>query len=179
MTKTRSARSAADPYPIEHHVPGGSQLSGWLSLAALVVAVIAVALAVVVWFRPMSGAASGHFTDQQSADAKANVCGAYLSVRKAVVINTHLNNPVQGDQIGALAVAANARLALYGGGDYLRQRLHADPATPDDLAKAVGSMADTLEKLSIGYLSGAPELAQDPLRRDLDGEIKQINGLCG
>jgi hypothetical protein len=149
-------------------------------LAALVVAVIAVALAVVGWFRPTSPpGASGPFTEQQTSDAKAHICDAYLSVRQAVVTNTHLNNPEPGNPIGGLAVASNARLALYGGGGYLRERLQAEPATPGDLAKAITSMADTLQKLSIGYLSGAPVVAQDPLRRDLDAEITHTNDLCG
>lgn len=90
----------------------------------------------------------------------------------------HLSNPVPGDPIGALAVAANARLALYGGGGYLRDRVAMEPASPPDLAKAINAMANTLQELSIGYLAGAPNYTQDPLRRDLDSELDQINGLC-
>lgn len=35
------------------------------------------------------------------------------------MLNTNQANPVPGDPTGDLAVAANARLALYSGGDYL------------------------------------------------------------
>jgi hypothetical protein len=182
MPEKPSSEAPAEPYPderylAEHRAAGGSQLSRWLPLAALVVALIAVALAAFAVFRP-AHSGPGPFNDEQTAGAKADICAAYLSVRQAVVSNTHLENPAPGNPIGGLAVAANARLALYGGGDYLRERLATEPATPDELAKAVGSMANTLEKLSIGYLSGAPDFAQQPLRTDLDAQIKQVNGLC-
>jgi hypothetical protein len=64
-------------------------------------------------------------------------------------------------------VAANARLALIGGGAYLRDRLAAQPSAPADLAKAVSS-----------YLANADNSVQEPLRKDLDPEITQLNKLC-
>jgi hypothetical protein len=138
--------------------------------------VLALAIAVLGWFRPVQSAPA--FTAQQTADAKTNVCTAYTVARQAVVINTHLVNPRGNDQIGTLAVAANARLALLGGGAYLRDRLDAEPATPADLAKAVKAMAGTTEQLGISYLAGATGTAQDPLRNNLDKEITAINKLC-
>lgn len=50
------------------------------------------------------------------------------------MLNTNQANPVPGDPTGDLAVAANARLALYSGGDYLLRRLTAEPATPASCA---------------------------------------------
>jgi hypothetical protein len=146
------------------------------ALAALAIAVIAAALAVVAWFRPAHENAST-FTDQQTADAKTNVCSAYATVHQAVVTNTHLVNPDPNSPIGQLAVAANARLALLGGGAYLRDRLTAEPAAPADLTKAVKSMANTIEQLGVGYLAGLNS-ALGPLRNELDSEISQINGMC-
>jgi hypothetical protein len=87
-------------------------------------------------------------------------------------------NPRGNDQIGTLAVAANARLALLGGGAYLRDRLDAEPATPADLAKALKAMAGTMEQLGINYLAGSTSTAQDLLRNNLDKEIAAINKLC-
>ena len=150
--------------------------SPWVTLAALAIAVIAVALAIAAWFRP---APSPSFNDQQTAQAKTHVCSTYTAVRKGVVINTHLANPVPNDPIGQFAVAANARLALLGGGGYLRDRLAAEPAAPGDLAKAVDSMADTIEQLGTGYLADAPNDVLDPLRNNLNSQITQINKLCG
>jgi hypothetical protein len=94
-----------------------------------------------------------------------------------VVTNTHLSDPVPGDPAGALAVAANARLALYGGGGYLRDRVARQAATPPDLAQAANAMADTLEELSMGYLAGLNS-SLEPLRHDLDSQLDRIDRLC-
>ena len=136
---------------------------------------LAAAIAVLGWFRPVQ---SPTFTAQETADAKTNVCTASKVARQAVVTNTHLVNPRGNDQIGTLAVAANARLALLGGGAYLRDRLDAEPATPADLAKALKAMAGTMEQLGINYLAGSTSTAQDLLRNNLDKEIAAINKLC-
>ena len=150
--------------------------SRWPTFAALAIAALALAIAVLGWFHPHS--ASPAFTAQQTADAKTNICTASRIARQAVVTNTHLVNPRGDDQIGTFALAANARLALLGGGAYLRDRLDAEPATPADLAKAVIAMAGTTEQLGINYLAGATGIAKDPLRNNLDKEITAINKLC-
>jgi hypothetical protein len=151
--------------------------SRWPILASLALAVIAVAVAIAAFFRPLHETAPT-FTGQQTADGKTQVCSAYVTVRQGVVANTHLANPVPNDPAGQLAVAANARLALIGGGSFLRDRLAAEPAAPADLAKAVSSMANTIEELGVGYLAGLNSTL-DPLRHDLDSEISSINNLCG
>jgi hypothetical protein len=160
----------ADPYPRWWKSPRGQ------ALAALVIAVIAAALAVAAWFRPTHEGAAG--TYPQSGDAKTNLCSASTVVRQGVVTNTHLANPGGNDRTGQLAVAANARLALLGGGAYLRERLAANPGAPPDLAQAVNAMANTIEQLGVNYLANVPNEAQVPLRHDVDSEIAQLNKLC-
>ena len=147
------------------------------ALLALAIAVIAAVLAAFAWFRPAHQNAQT-FNDQQTAAAKSNICTSYAAVHQAVVTNTHLVNPDPNSPIGQLAVAANARLALLGGGAYLRDRLTAEPAAPADLTKSVQSMANTIEQLGVGYLAGLNS-ALGPLRNELDSEISQINGMCG
>lgn len=150
----------------------------WPTFAALVIAVLAVVLAVVGWFDPLNRSSSQSFSSQQADDAKNNVCAAYMAVHQGVVANTHLRNPAPDNPVAGLAVAANARLALLGGGAYLRDRLAAEPATPADLTKAVNSMADTLEELGVNYLAGASNIVQDPLRSALDTQISDLDKLC-
>jgi hypothetical protein len=147
----------------------------WMPLIALAVALVAVALALIGWFRPSTG--PGKFSDEQRAEAKTQVCAATTNVREGVSINTYRRN-TQGDAAGALAVAANARLALYGGGAYLQNQLDEHPATPSDLADAVSAMADTIQNLGINYLADAPDTAQQPLRDSLTTELQQLNELC-
>ncbi len=139
-----------------------------------VIAVIAAGLAIAAWLRPT------HPGPQfpQSGDAKTNLCDAYKVVHQGVVTNTHLAIPNPNDASGHFAIAANARLSLLGGGAYLRDALDAQTAPPADLAKATNAMAATIEQLGVNYLADATDEQQQPLRKDLDSEIKTLNKLC-
>lgn len=92
-------------------------------MAALALAVVSLGVGIVGWFhrqphdKPSPAPSAPTFTSQQISDAKENVCAAHRIVRQAAVLNTNQANPVPGDPTGDLAVAANARLALYSGGD--------------------------------------------------------------
>ena len=112
---------------------GMANWTRWIPVAALLIGVAALTLALIQWFDPASHR-SASFSDQQVKDAKTSVCAAYTSVQRAVAINTHLEPSADRSPI---AVATSARLALYGGGGYPRDRVASEPATPADLAKAV------------------------------------------
>lgn len=155
--------------------PGWSDASRWPVYAAVVIAIAAVVLAALAYFYPEHKGAS---IAQQGGDAKANVCSAYGVAHKAVVINTHLESPNRNDPIAELTVATNARLALIGGGAYLREKVEANSGAPADLANAANSMANTIEQLGMNYLIQAGNGVQDPLRHDLDSQITQLNKLC-
>jgi hypothetical protein len=139
----------------------------------LAIAVIAVTLAALAYFHPAHNGAPG--IAQQGGDAKANVCSAYATAHKAVIINTHLQSQKPDVQ---LAIAANARLALLGGGSYLQQRLAENTAAPADLTSAARTLADTIQQLGINYLNDAAPDVQKALRKDLDSQITQLNKLC-
>ena len=87
---------------------------------------------------------------QQSDDAKARVCVAFDMVRKAVSLRTNVD--LGPDPVAKEAVAANARLATLGGGEYLLSRL--DPATPPELADPVRSFANNLQDIGMNQLVG-------------------------
>ncbi|MEO8815163.1 MAG: hypothetical protein ABI307_12865 [Mycobacterium sp.] len=161
------------PYPSEPR-----QRSAWTSVAALVIAVIAVILAIIGWFRPLTG--PGTFSSEQRQEAKSSLCESLQTVMKAVRTNTNMTNPVPGNRAGALAVSANARLALFAGGQYLEQRLGDLPATPGDLKDAAAAYANTLQTLSINYLAGhaADDSVQQPLRDVLGGQADAWTGIC-
>jgi hypothetical protein len=150
--------------------------SRWGVLAAPVIALIALILAALAYFQPTHTGASG--VPQQGGDAKANVCTAYHAAHNAVVINTHLQSPNPKDPTAELSVATSARLALIGGGAYLKERLAANTAAPTDLANAVNSVATTIEQLGINYLNRAAVDAQETLRRDLNSQIGAADKLC-
>ena len=176
-----SEDSGTEP-SLESHAVGRSPAAGrsrWIAPAGLAVGVLALTLTLVQWFHPSSHAnGSPSFSDQQVKDAKTSVCAAYTTVHRAVAMNTHLENPPDGGPLGPLVVATSARLTLHGGGSYLRDRLTKQPATPEDLAKAVDSLATTLEDLAVNYLAGVPAFVQDPLRHNLDGQLVDVDGRC-
>lgn len=179
MSPTHFTESEVEASP-KQTLPTASRWrsSRWPMFAALAIAVFAAAVAITAWFRPAAESASPTFTDQQTAQAKTIVCSAYTAVHQGVVRNTHLTGVNPSDPAGQLAIAANARLALLGGGGYLRDRVAAQPATPADLAQAVNSMATTIEQLGVGYLEAAGNIVQDPLRHDLNSQVTQIDKLC-
>jgi hypothetical protein len=89
-----------------------------------------------------------------------------------------MQSPNINDPVGELSVATNARLALIGGGAYLRERIAANTAAPADLANAANSFANTVEQLGMNYLIQAEAAVQDPIRHDLDSQITQLDKLC-
>ncbi len=168
------------PGPTMHTYPP----SRWPTIVALAIALVAVAVAIVGWFHPRPPAnpspvpPAPAFTAQQIADAKANVCAANELVHEAVSINTNRQDPVPGDEIGRIAVAAHARLALFDGGEYLLNRINTEPATPTDLANNVRTLANTLQQLAVNSLADAPNSTKDPLRKAVDATFAKIDGLC-
>jgi hypothetical protein len=151
-------------------------LPNWLTFAALALALVAVAFSVFGWFLPTSN--SDKFSAEQAADAKKQICQVSTSVRRAVVVTTNGAGPAHRDPSGAVAVEVNSRLALLGGGTYLQTQLAKQPATPADLAKAVDSLANTLQELGIGYLAQAPNTANKQLRGELNNGLERVNKLC-
>jgi hypothetical protein len=179
VTESVAAPSAPVATTTTSHAARPSKLPFWLSVAALVLAILGVAGAAYGYFYPNEDAtAAGKITDQQRSDAKKHICETFKIVDRAVVRNSHLKNPDNGGPIGALSVATAQRFAFYDGGAFLRDRVAAEPGTPKDLADNANALGTQLEELSIGYLAGAQDFAQDELRQNLDEKIKKIVELC-
>ncbi len=146
-----------------------------------VLAVTAFGLAGWAMLRSASGGSGSApaYSDSQRADAKAQICAAFDTVRRGVARNTNLAVPGgEGDVAGTLAAAANARISLYDGGQYLLARL--DPATPSPLADAVRGFANGL--MDIGAAATAGALDSDPdqaarLRSAEEANVK-VGQLC-
>ncbi len=135
--------------------------SGLLAVIGLVVAVISLGLACWALLRPAQSTTT--YEPQQIADAKAKACAAVDVVRRGVSLNTNLMPAGgSGDVTGAQAVAANARLSLYDGGQYLMARL--DPATPDLLAEKVRDFANNLMDIGANATAGIPN--NDPAQAE-------------
>jgi hypothetical protein len=130
---------------------------------AVVAALAIVAIGLSLWAllaSPSGGSNSpGNFTDAQRADAKTQACTAFATVRTGVKRNTSITVPGGPDDVGGtLGVAANARIALYMGGQYLLDRI--GPATPQPLADTARGFANNL--MDIGAAATAGALDNDP-----------------
>jgi hypothetical protein len=123
-----------------------------LAIVALIIALGALGLA--GWTLYRLDYSKTEYSSTQIADAKSRVCGAMDVVRRGVSLNTNMA-PAGGpeDITGAQAVAANARLSLYDGGQYLLARL--DPATPAHLADKVREFANDLMDIGANATAGA------------------------
>jgi hypothetical protein len=149
-----------------------------------VIAVVAVGLAAWALLRPApsssaDNAGTSTYTDAQRADSKAKICTAFNTVRTGVSQNTNLTPPGGPEDVtGALAVAANARLSLYDGGQYLLARL--DPATAPELADPVRAFGNALMDIGAAATAGAQN--SDPQQatrlREADAANTTISNLC-
>ena len=119
------------------------------------------------------------YTGEGSADAKSSICQAFNVVRNGVQINTNLQPPGGPEDVtGSMAVAANARVSLYDGGQYLLARL--EPGTPQDLADAVRKFANNLMDIGARSTSGIPNSDPDQAGRlkEADAANVTITNLC-
>jgi hypothetical protein len=139
-----------------------------LPYIALILAIAALAMA--GWTLYRSEDAKASYSDTQRAEAKVKACTAMDVVRRGVSINTNLQ-PAGGPQdvMGSQAAAANARVALYDGGQYLLARL--DPATPPDLADAVRKFANQLMDIGAASTAGAQNTDPDQFARLRDADV--------
>lgn len=166
--------------PASFPAPEKADRSGtpWVAIAALLLAALATVAAVVGWFRPTEGA--GKYGQADQSIAKATVCDAQHRVSQSTSLNTNMTNPDPANVAANLAIAANARLALYSGGAYLLHVLDENPATPQDVADGTRAVAETLQTLAINYLAGQEpnDSVQQPLRETLVRQIGELGPLC-
>jgi hypothetical protein len=136
----------------------------WPTFAALAIALIALAVGLVGWFRPVphdnQPPPKPTYTQQQSADAKAKVCAAFGKLDRAVGVLNALPNG--SDE---LVAAIDTRQVFDVFSRYLLTTLSEEPATPADLATAVREQASSLEEGVIDYQVGLTK--SDPEMRSV------------
>jgi hypothetical protein len=156
----------------------------WPAFTALAIALIALAVGLVGWFRPAphnyqtSAPPKSTYTDKQVANAKANVCAAFDKVEHAL----HLADARSGndDPTALLAVAEGAWEAFDAGSRYLLTKLAEEPATPPELATAVRKQANAFQEVLINYLDGLHNSDPDmqPVVSASDEATLAIRRLC-
>jgi hypothetical protein len=173
----RSSNESTAEYPESY----GSRRGRILLPITLVVALAAAALSgwLLIRLAQEGSPNSPNYSGARRADAKQKICDAAAVVRKGVSINTNLQPPGGPEDVtGTLAVAANARVSLYDGGQYLLARL--DPATPPELADAVTKFANLLMDIGAAATSGAQNSQPEQAIRlkEADAANGQITELC-
>jgi hypothetical protein len=159
---------------MSHLSPATSARAAWIATAALLVGIVAVALA--VWGLVRSPESGESNLAAASGDPKTVVCDAFNTVRTAVSLQT--NADLGPDKVAQQAVAANARLATLGGGQFLLSRLN--PSVPKDLADAVRSFATDLEYIGMSQLAGVgyKDPAQTARQKTAQETAAKIAALC-
>lgn len=160
------------------HASAPSKFAKWGTVAALVLAILAVAGAAYGYFYPnQSAAAAAKYTDQQRNDAKKKVCETFRIVEHAVRSRAPKLPPDAGP-VGGLTMLTFRQFTYFGSGALLHDQLDQKPETPSDLAKPTREVATALEEFSIGVIAGANGLAQDQLRVEVEEKIKTVDDIC-
>jgi hypothetical protein len=160
----------------EHSAPSRGFI---VSILALVVALIAAGLALWALLKAPDSQSASTFTGTTTDDPKGSICEDFNVIRNGVQINTNLQPPGGPDDVtGSMAVAANARLSLYDGGQYLLARLQ--PGTPTELADAVRKFANDLMDIGARSTSGIPNTdpGQAARLKEADEANATITNLC-
>lgn len=187
LTPDPSPKAASDlsPEPAVSRVPQKvTRTSSPLTPIALVVALIAAGLAVWALVKspdqsppaassPAESSTASAADAVEPGDAKKRVCDAAQVVAVAVQLQTNAN---AAEPAAVEAVAANARLAMLGGGEYVLSQIDAD--TPTELADPARSFGNTLRVLGITALAGVA--ASDPANQERIAQWeKDRNTLAG
>lgn len=147
-----------------------------LTPIALLVAVIAVGLAVWALLSTPEQQSTSATGAPLQGDAKDRVCTAAHTVAMAVQRQT--NADIGPEPAAVEAVAANARLAMLGGGDYLLSQISSD--TPQDLADEARSFGTTLQQIGANALAGVSNDDELQAGRILNAEASRnkLSQIC-
>jgi hypothetical protein len=146
---------------------------------SLGIAFVAIGIAIGAWFRPLpknEPPPAPSYSSQQVAEAKAKVCAAYERVHHAVLANTGRSG--DDDPTTLLGLAANARIALFDGGQYLLTTLQREPATARGLADATRALADSYQELALDYLAEATDATIATSRQAIETAGAKVRENC-
>jgi hypothetical protein len=125
--------------------------------------------------KPSNAPASATAPGASDGDPKTRACTAFNTVSKAVPLQT--NGYLGPDPVAQAAVAANARLALFGGGQYL---LTASIRQPRQTWPIPFAHSPALQGIGMNALAGLTNSDPDQAARlaEADATRKQIVDLC-
>ncbi|MGI9162515.1 MAG: hypothetical protein ACR2JI_06275 [Mycobacterium sp.] len=167
------------PYPANYPYPPQPAAKGpgaarWIAPLALVVSLLAAGAAGWALLKPAPEPPS--VGNPAVANPKAQACSAFFLVSNGVALQSRID--IGPDPVAQQAVAANARLAMAGGADYIRSKLASN--TPADLAEPLTAFADQLQTIAQYYLAGQNNDNPEQTARlaEADKTTKQLVELC-
>lgn len=177
MSQVPYGPGPAAPAPWQGPPPSGGP-SRLPTIIAIVIALIAVAVAIGAWFRPLpkpETPAAKTYSDQEVADAKKAVCDAFDRGQKTL--------DVTGSKVGAnpndtFTVAVNSRVAIGAISTYWRSTLQKYPATPSEVAKILSSLADLYENILLTQLAEGSRSDLDALYASADDSVPKLTQAC-
>lgn len=167
---------APSPWPTQPTGPARSSRS--LGVASIAVALVALAVAIGSWFRPMpvNKSAEPNYTSQQVTDAKSKVCAAFTKANNAVRAATDRDKG--SDYAAQLASAVNVRQALLASSQSLLTTLTEAPAAPANIASNVHNLVDAYQALTIALIADASESEKSPILHSGDEATSSLENLC-
>lgn len=181
---SKDAAPAEETDDVAERPEGSGRSPVVIAVTAMLLAIATLGASAYMWRNPVSSvdapaavSEEPTFSDAQRTEAKAKVCDAFIVV-SAGVANSSAVQAEQGDVLGAIAVATSARLGLYGGGQYLLNKV--DPATDPALAEAARSFGGGLMDVAAAALAQIP--SEDPAHQErlknVDAKSAELQSIC-
>lgn len=148
------------------------------TIIAIVVAVIAIAVAIGAWFRPMpkpEAPAAKTYSDQEVADAKKAACDAFDRGQKTLDVT---GAKVATNPSDSFTVAVNSRVAIGAISNYWRSTLQHHPATPAEVENVLSSLADQYESILLTQLAEGSRTDLDALYASVDESVPKMTQAC-
>lgn len=148
------------------------------TIIAIVIALIAVAVAIGAWFRPIPESTTTPtqiYSEQEITEAKEAVCGAFEKAFKALTVNSLRagDNPTTD-----LSVIANSRITIHSAGTYLLTILNNQPATPKTLSEATKNLAIQYGGMVLDQIGEADEADLESDYLNADSLTSEISKAC-
>jgi hypothetical protein len=150
-------------------------------MIAIVIAVIAVAVAIGAWFRPMPKPEMPEaktYSEQEVADAKKAVCEAFQTVQSTLEASANQTPPDPNDVMQKFTLSVNGRLASFAGGEYLYRQIAENPAAPPPLSAAVEELASAYQRATLAQIAQADRSKLDPIYQSADAAASRITEAC-
>ena len=148
------------------------------TIIAIVIAVIAIAVAIGAWFRPVPKAetpAAKTYSEQEVADAKKAVCDAFENAIHTLDVNKRKSTVNPAD---SFAVAVNTRMAVGTVADYLTQVADAHPALQPDLSSNVSNLASAYRDIVLKQIGDADQAELDSTYQRADEAQSAVAQVC-